>query len=163
MKIIFLSFFIFIGQVFINPALAQSSGAHVGDFYCQECDFVGAGMPYTPSVSTFIRYGVNPYLQSGSWLLPNGTRRTVTICNGSTCATYQYMANGTHIQITPEFEDTHETDDYTNSSPPNTSPPGGGGGGGGGSSPYYPPLPPPGCYGEGCGGTVVVGPVTEAP
>lgn len=59
------------------------------------------------------------------------------------------MANGTHIQIAPEFEDAHEPDDYTNSSPPNTSPPGtGGGGGGGGSNPYYPPLPPPGCYGD---------------
>ena len=110
-KIVFLLFLLF----FSNSVFSATAGPSVGTFTCLECPLAGPALD--PETAYFIRTVVN--LQVETWQAPDGQLKSVTICNDSTCATYQYTGGG-HFQqvwVKPIIN-------------------GGGGGGGGGAGSY---------------------------
>lgn len=121
-----------VAGVFFAPA---THAASVGNFYCDWCS------TFTDMVDSdamiFLKSEVNKDLES--WR-KGGKNQEVRICNSSTCAVYQYTANGNFV---------------LKSVGPNTQPPAVGGGGGG--------RPGGGGWVGGGGGSVTVGPITKPP
>lgn len=117
----------------------------VGRFYCgTSCSFeapFASGDAYT-----FILSEVNKHVSS--WTDGSGNPNTVTLCNGSKCATFKYIKLSGQFQYTGYY--------YSNWSGQDAPPSGGGGSGGGGGGGGGGANPPSGCYGN-CEGTVVVG------
>jgi hypothetical protein len=91
-KVIFVFFFLF----FSGSTFAANAGPSVGTFTCLECPLTGPSLD--PETAAFIRTEVNPHT-NGTWQAPDGKLKSVTICNDSMCATYQFMANGNFLQV----------------------------------------------------------------
>lgn len=85
--------------LFSSPAFSTEAGPSVGTFTCSYCPLTGPGID--SDTVEFIKTEVNPTVES--WLTPNFQAKSVTICNGTHCAIYQYLTNGnwTQVSISP--------------------------------------------------------------
>ncbi len=109
-KPVFLLFLLF----FSNSAFSTEAGPSAGTFTCSYCPLTGPGID--SDTVEFIKTEINQTV--GSWLDSNLKAKSVTICNATHCAVYQYLTNGNFTQVSIN---------------PITGGGGGGGGFGGGS------------------------------
>jgi uncharacterized membrane protein YgcG len=127
--------------------------ASAGKYYCPDCTFDGAFA--FSETDMFIRSEVNQYV--GSWIDSKGDPKEVTICNGSECATFQYIKLSSTFLLKKREASNWQADNGGGGGD------GGGGGGndGGGGGAIDPGKGnlgggPPICNGP-CSGTVTVG------
>jgi uncharacterized membrane protein YgcG len=97
----FLFFSFFSNSVFsTSTPFTVAPGPSVGTFTCSYCPLSGP----RPDDETlgFIKSDVNPHV-NGSWLDQNLKPKSVTICNATHCAVYQYIGQNqyTQLSITP--------------------------------------------------------------
>lgn len=105
-----------------------------GRYYCGECTFED---PFAANdTDMFIRTVVNRDVSS--WVDSKGGSSSVTICNGSACATYQY------VRLSGVFQYKSKYPSDWNGEGPYVPPSDGSGGSGDGGSAYDPGQPPSG-------------------
>lgn len=127
--------------------------ASAGKYYCQECTFdepTAFG-----DTELFIRSEVNKYVNS--WVDSKGAPLDVTICNGSQCATYQYVKLSSLFLLKKK-----EASNWQGSAGGGGGEGHDGGGAAGGNGGVNPPgsnwgSGPPMCDRGPCSGTVTVG------
>jgi len=81
-------------------AVPGQTATCVGRFYCPNCAMTEPTMD--PETSIFKSTVVNQYA-NGTWIAPDGTKKTVIICNDDACVTWQYTAGGSFLatKVTP--------------------------------------------------------------